>query len=315
MTNEDLPRWMITANDNNLVCSGKRKKIRLGFLEKTLNSFINVLEEEFMVNKTSSLEGLYQGINSRIKIFSTLLLIGVACMLRSPIVLFAMSLWTIYLAYLSAIDCKNFLKRVWIVIPLFSGFVVLPSILNIVVPGHNLLVLYEFKGLHQFGPIFFPQVLAITYEGLRVASVLIIRVSTCVSLALLLTLTTPRSSLLKGLSGIKIPVVFISILEMSVVYIFILINTARNILVARKSRNVGYVSARSNQRFVGTAIGTVFIKTITMGEKIHSAMISRGYTGQPQTLTVDKLNKFDVFWFLFTLSISILFLGGEMILE
>ncbi len=42
--------------------------------------------------------------------------------------------------------------------------------------------------------------------------------------------------------------------------------------------------------------GTMFGKAHAMSEEVYLAMVSRGYTGQPRTLSAFKVKAFDIAW-------------------
>ena len=60
---------------------------------------------------------------------------------------------------------RVFAKRVWIVVPLFTGVVVFPGLFNVVRPGTPLLVLFHLGGPVKLGFWKFPAEVAITRKG------------------------------------------------------------------------------------------------------------------------------------------------------
>jgi len=332
MTKATIPEWLLTkqepflhteqqqeqaktsgANSNRVSsshtgasggCACFRGRLgRRGFVEKTIESIARVLQEEFFAGQIAGNPGLLQSIDPRAKVLTTLLLIVAASMIHHPLTLIVMNLLVLFLAKVSRVPVKIFFKRVWLVVPLFTGIIVLPSIFNIVSPGDPLLTL--FKSDHQ--------VLTITRQGVHGALVLILRVGASVSLALILTLTTRWNILLKALNMIFVPQIFISVLEMTYRYIYLLLQTAGEIFVARQSRTVGRASAKEQRRFIGGAMGTLWGKAYNVSEEVHAAMVSRGYTGEPKTLVTFKTRTIDWLWAAFIVLVSLFFLGGDRI--
>src|SRR5512142_2159135 len=109
-------------------------------------------------------------------------------------------------------------------LPFFTAVTILPALLR--APEAAMLRL--------------PLGLVITRTGLTTVLLLLLRVSTSVSLTLLLILTTPWNTVLTALGVLRVPDVFILILGMTYRYIYLLLHTANDMFLSRKSRVVGY---------------------------------------------------------------------------
>ncbi len=316
MENLKIPEWLLERQEPfpHKKQPQQHNKIRRGFVEKTIDSMANVLREEFFAGQLARRPGLLQGIDPRVKVLTTLLLIIVANFIHQPLMLLALNLWIIWLAKVSRIPVQSFLKRVWLVVPLFTGIIVLPSIFNIVNPGDPLLTLFHFGHQYHIGFWTFPATLAITRQGAYGALVLILRVGASVSLAILLTLTTQWNVLLKALNMVFVPQIFVTVLEMTYRYIYLFLQTASEIFVARQSRTVGRTSTKEQRRFVSGAMGALWNKAYTTSEEVYAAMVSRGYTGQPKTIVAFKTKILDWLWAAFIVFVSLLVLGGDRLL-
>jgi cobalt/nickel transport system permease protein len=244
---------------------------------------------------------------------SILFLIGTAGLLHHILPLVLFNLWLFWLAKSSRVPTKTFAKRVWIVVPLFTGILVLPALFNVVRPGTPLLVLFHFNHAVKLGHWNLPRELAITREGLTTAVLLMLRVGASVSLAVLLTLTTRWNVLLKALSVLRIPSVFLSVLEMSYRYIFLLLQTSGDMFMARRSRLAGRSNSRDERRFVTSAMGTLWGKTTTLSQEVHSAMLARGYTGSPRSLVRFEMRPSDWVWMVLVFIIALVFVGGDRV--
>src|SRR5205814_3286984 len=99
--------------------------------------------------------------------------------LRQLTTLLAVYVLTLALAYASHLPLRLLIRRVWLSVALFVGALALPAALSTVTPGRAVLVLWT----HPY--------LAVTAPGLGLAVTLMERVGAAVSLATLLTLTTP----------------------------------------------------------------------------------------------------------------------------
>jgi cobalt/nickel transport system permease protein len=199
-------------------------------------------------------------------------------------------------------------------VPLFTLLIVLPATLNIVRPGTPLLVLVRLARPVHLWLWTVPQEVAVTRQGAAAALLLVLRVGASVSLAALLTLTTRWAVLLKALRVLRIPVVFISVLEMTYRYVFLLMQTSAEMFTARRSRAVGGTGAAEHRRFATGVMGGLWAKTRATGEEVHRAMLSRGYTGEPRALSPMRLGLGDALWSLTVLTVIALLMGGNLVL-
>jgi len=175
------------------------------------------------------------------------------------------------LAVLSALDLGSFLKRVWLGVPLFSGFVVLPSIFFV---GHQALVTIPF-GLFD---------VTVHSDALRAAGIFVLRVGVSVSLAILLILTTKWADILKSLRVLRVPSVFVLVLAMTYRYIFLVLHSVNGMFLARKSRIVARTSGREQRWWVVATIGVLMSRSFRMSDDVYQAMVARGFNNRMRTL-------------------------------
>jgi energy-coupling factor transporter transmembrane protein EcfT len=153
-----------------------------GVLEHTIHGIGEALERSLFAEEISNQPGFFQSLDPRVKVVSTLaLLVGVSAS-RSLVVIVAVYLLVLGIAWRSAIPADFLLRRVWLALPFFTGLVALPALF--MTPGPALLQL-------PFG-------WAITRTGVTTVLFLLMRVSTSVSLTLLLILTTPWNAVLSA---------------------------------------------------------------------------------------------------------------------
>ena len=304
--NSNTPGWLLEKQEPFHQDMRLDKLNKSSFTEKTIKSIARVMRDEFHAGQIAAKPGLLQRFDPRVKLFTTLLLIIAACLLRHPLALLAFNLWILWMAIVSQVPAGTFIKRVWIIVPIFTGVIVFPSIFSFISPGEPLLTL--------FYPENWRQPLAITKPGVHHAAVLILRAGATVALAYLLTLTTYWNRLLKGLGALLVPSIFLSVLEMTYRYIFLLLHTATEIFTARQSRNVGVNTAKEQRRFIAAALGSLWGKAYAISDETHAAMLSRGYTGKPITLHTFHMKIRDWLWILFIILVILFFLGGDRIL-
>jgi energy-coupling factor transporter transmembrane protein EcfT len=137
---------------------------------------------------------------------------------------------------------------------------------------------------------------AITDTGMAAFALLTMRVSVTVSLAVLLTMSTPWHRLLAAMRSLKAPSIFVALMAMTYRYITVLMQIADDMFTARKSRTVGRVLDDEARRFVGSGIGVLFSKTLALTDEVISAMTARGYTGEIKVLSQSIWNRRDKMW-------------------
>lgn len=177
--------------------------------------------------------------------------------------------------------------------------IVVPALFNVITPGEPLWTVFHFARSHSLGPYHIPETITVTRQGVLTAVTFIGRVAASVSLAVLLTLTTLWSDLLRSLRVLRIPQIFVLILAMAYRYILLLVQTVQNIHVARKSRTLRYGTTGAEQRWVAGRIGYLFKRTWVMSQDVHRAMLSRGFSGDIRTLAVFRSRGYDYAWCLF----------------
>ena len=120
--------------------------------------------------------------------------------------------------------------------------------------------------------------LRISTEGLTVLGSVSLKALLCLLMLNLLILTTSIPSLLHALSSLRVPPLLIAILASMYRYIGVLIEEFHTMRRAASSRNL--MQQRQGKRLVvGNMMGSLFIRTYERGDRVHQAMLSRGYTG------------------------------------
>jgi cobalt/nickel transport system permease protein len=291
----------------------RRRSSRRGFVEKTLNAITEFMQNEVFSEHLAGEPGLLQGIDPRAKLVTVLFLIFMAGMFRHVFPLVLYNLWLFWLARSSLVPFRTFVTRVWGMVALFTGIVAFPALFNVVRPGTPLLTLFHLNHPVTLGYLTIPAVVTITREGVAAAALLMLRTGASVSLAVLLTLTTRWNALLKAIHVLRIPVVFIAVLDMSYRYIFLLLQTSADMFMARRSRLVGRAQSSEERRFVASAMGALWGKTTALSEEVHGAMLARGYAGAPKSLSLFRMKRSDWLWIALVLVVAVLFMGSERV--
>ena len=264
-----------------------------GFVGKTIDGIFGFLEEAFVSESNSRRRGLLQSLDPRAKLISILAVIFATSLIGDLRVLVFIYVLTLIFAYLSKIEVGFFIKRVWLFIPVFAGIIALPMIFNIFLPGDPLFqVAYLGPGAH-LGPLTLPESIFITRQGLNAAVIFTMRVATCVSAVVLLFITTPQQVLFKSLRTVGVPKLYVLTLEMAYRYIFLLMDLVRELYVAKKARTIRARGMFDEQKWVGGRMGYTLIRSLDMSEKVHMAMMSRGFSGDVHIMQEFKMQNRD----------------------
>ena len=112
------------------------------------------------------------------------------------------------------------------------------------------------------------------------------RVWACVAFIVLLILTTKHSALIAALEGLKLPKPLVTIWAMAFRYSILFLDMVYRKLRAIESRMFRRVSIGDLRRCLIYATGFLFLQAYERGEKVHRAMLSRGYgSGKPTKRT------------------------------
>jgi cobalt/nickel transport system permease protein len=247
-----------------------RKKTvrRTGFIERTLVDINANLEQTVFAERIARQPGLLQSLDPRLKLVTTLLLILAVSLSHSLAILAGLYALALALAVASGVPAGFFIKRVWLLIPFFTGIVALPALF--ITPGPALLQL--------------PLGIIVTRTGAQTALFLLMRVGTSVSMAILLVLCTPWNTLLKALGVLRLPDVIVLILEMTYRYIHLLLHTASDMYLSRKSRLIRRQGGAEQRRIVSANAAVLLGKSLQVSHDVYLSMQSRGFRGYPRTL-------------------------------
>ncbi len=254
-----------------------QKPGRRGFIERTLSDISHAFEQSVFAEDIARRPGLLQAIDPRVKVLSLLGLLIAVGLSRSLLVIVGLYVIALILARLSQVPMGFFVKRVWLFMPFFTGIIALPALF--ITPGPPLVQL-------PFG-------LVITRTGAQTALFLLMRVSTSVSLGILLILTTFWNTVLKALGVLRVPDVFVLILGMTYRYIYLLLHTANDMFLSRQSRVVGRISGAEERRIIAASAGTLLSKSLYLSSEVYLAMQSRGFRGYPRTMDTFKMHRSD----------------------
>ncbi|HHU09406.1 MAG TPA: cobalt ECF transporter T component CbiQ [Intrasporangiaceae bacterium] len=163
------------------------------------------------------------------------------------------------LVALSQVPPSYVLRRLWPVLPFLLAALVLP----IVATGERV----------DVGPV------SLAVEGLRGGLVLLLKVLLSATLAVLFAATTEPRDLVRGLDQLRLPQPLVQIMSFMLRYLEVVSDEVRRMSIALASRGFRARSLR-HWPVLARTLGALFIRSFERGERVHLAMVSRGYTGR-----------------------------------
>lgn len=227
-------------------------------LGATLGDASELLRDFFSAGEFASRNGFLQSVNLLLKLTGVFLLI---CLAVSSGVIFSslILIFSTLMAKLSKLPLKDYIRRAGI-IPLFSLIIALPWIFT--TPGKPI---FEFIGV------------SVTQTGLFNMAEFSLRVTACVSTISLFLFTTKSSRLFQNLKSFGILEPLVTIFEITYRYIFTFLSDLRGMLLGRECRVVSDRGIREKWKEGSKIAGNFFSQIIVKSERIHKAMIARGY--------------------------------------
>jgi cobalt/nickel transport system permease protein len=150
------------------------------------------------------------------------------------------------------------LKRLLIEIP----FVAFALLMPFVVPGEHTEVLG----------------ISLSVPGLWGAWNILAKGTLGVAASVILASTTELRSLLLGLQRLRLPSLLVQIASFMIRYGDVIADEMRRMSIARRSRGFEARGVR-HWGVLAKSAGALFIRSYERGERVHLAMVSRGYTG------------------------------------
>jgi cobalt/nickel transport system permease protein len=119
---------------------------------------------------------------------------------------------------------------------------------------------------------------ALSRPGLEQAFGLLARATLGLMAVIVLAATTPVRDLLVGLERLKMPPVIVAVASFMIRYAGVVVDQMNRMSVARRSRGHEPRTLRATG-VLAASLGTLFIRSYERGERVHLAMLARGYSG------------------------------------
>ena len=126
-------------------------------------------------------------------------------------------------------------------------------------------------------------------EGLLAGAGIIAKGTIGVVSAIILSSSTSAREILRGLERLRLPSLMVQIASFMLRYVNVVNDEMERMKIARASRGFEATGIK-HWRVLATAAGALFIRSYERGERVHLAMLSRGYNG---TLPQDDVVKLE----------------------
>jgi len=238
---------------------------RGGFAERTVNGLLEAMERAMLAETNAAGTGWLQRLDPRVKLAGLLSLVTAVAMSHRAEVIAALFGVGIAIAIASRLPLSTLLSGVSLATVAFSSALALPAIF--LTPGRTV----------GTAPVVG---WTITAQGLTTAGYLVLRVAATTTLGFLLVFSTRWAHVLKALRAFRVPVVFVVILGMTYRYILLLLEAARDMFDARRSRTVGPLTGGERRRLVTQGAGVLLAKSLHLSGEVFLAMQARGFRGE-----------------------------------
>ena len=234
----------------------------------------NKIHDLYILEELSDRDTPVHGLHPRAKILITFVyIVFVVSFSRydvlGPVPFF---LYTVIMCSLADLPMKTLNKRFLIALP-FCAFA---GLTNLLLNQHTALVIGDVE---------------ITY-GLFSMVAILLRAYLCVMAVFILIASTPFSSLTRELRRLRVPQIFITLIEMIYRYIGVLIDEAGSMNIAYKLRSVN--SKGIAMKDMGSFVGQLALRSFDRGERVYAAMVCRGFGGEFPERTPVKMGSGDI---------------------
>lgn len=251
-----LPDWLFKEEKYNAREDNDK------FIDKSIFQILKILSRIHRSN-IGKPTGIFYTVNPAVKLISSIVIIFLVSVSRNAIyisVILAAVIISIF--FLTKIQIKIFL-RFAVVSLIFTAIMLTPSIIS---------------------------------GNIRNSTIILEKVFVTVSIINILSYSTKWNDITKALKIFPVPDIFILVLEITLKYIFILGQSALEMLYALRLRSIG--TSNSKYMSISNIMGNLFLRSKDMGEEMYYAMECRGFTGEYTSKLETKIRSFDYIYIL-----------------
>jgi len=264
-----------------------------------LRGLLLFLEDALQMERYALGDSLVHRLDARVKLLINLAIILTAVAVKSLLSLALLLALVGLLAVVSRAPARRFLLSSSL-LPVLSAIIGLPF-------------LFLLPGKPVFALSLGDTVLAATVQGAERLASFAFRVWVCVASTALLGLTTRFSSILDALRRLKAPSFFVDAVMMTYRYLFLFVEEAYRMVLAREARTPRAESRVQFLTSLGGLAGALFIRAYERGERVYLAMASRGYPGPQSPVREGGWRASDAVMLMLVVVYCLLIWGAELL--
>ena len=175
--------------------------------------------------------------------------------------------WPAFIAFFTLIIYTAFMSKIPILLLFKRALIEIPFVF--------FAILMPFFGEGEKFSIFG---LMVYRDGWLAGTSIVVKGTLGVLAAVILSTTTTAREILRGLEKLKLPMIMVQIASFMLRYINVISDEMERMKVARESR--GFIATGiKHWKVLATAAAALFIRSYERGERVHLAMLSRGFDG------------------------------------
>ena len=116
-------------------------------------------------------------------------------------------------------------------------------------------------------------------EGLIAGGSIVAKGTLGVLSAVVLSTTTTAREILRGLERLRLPTIMVQIASFMLRYVNVISDEMERMKIARESRGFNATGVK-HWKVIATSAAALFIRSYERGERVHLAMLSRGFDGE-----------------------------------
>jgi cobalt/nickel transport system permease protein len=240
-----------------------------GLVERTVDGLLQAMERAVSAEAAGNAAGWMQRLDPRVKLASLVALVAASALSHRLDVIAALLATGVALAAASRVPMTSLVSSVSLAAAGFSLALAAPAVF--LTPGRPVAVVPVLGWIA-------------TAQGLTSAGFLVLRAAAAATFGFLLVFTTRWPHVLKAMRAFRVPLVFVAVLAMTYRYVLLLLESAHDMCVARRSRTVGRLTAADRRRAVTQSAGVLLAKSLNLSNEVFLAMQARGFRGEVYVL-------------------------------
>ena len=128
--------------------------------------------------------------------------------------------------------------------------------------------------------------LMLSEAGLWAAWNILAKATLGTAVAAVLAASTPEGEIVAGMVRLRVPGLMVQIVAFMIRYLDVVLAEAQRMRVARSARGFRSRNLRAWSA-LASSLGALFIRTYERGERVHTAMLARGYDGSAAPWSAD----------------------------